>query len=103
VPFVTNWMGEHTHEPLPTAIYGAVLVCAGIAYYILVRVIIRAQGAQSKLRQAIGSDFKGTISPILYIAGIVSALFWRHEIAWAFYAFVALIWLVPDRRIERVV
>ena len=73
VPFVTNWMGEHTHEPLPTAIYGAVLVCAGIAYYILVRVIIRAQGAQSKLKQAIGSDLKGTISPILYVAGIVSA------------------------------
>src|SRR5437870_9460889 len=71
-PFVTNWMGEHTHEPLPTAIYGAVLLSAAIAYTILTRVIIQAQGAQSKLKQAIGSDLKGTISPILYVAGIVS-------------------------------
>ena len=102
VPFVTNWMGEHGQEPLPTAIYGVVLVCAAIAYQILVRVIIRAQGAHSKLKEAVGHDFKGTLSPILYIAGIVSALLWRHEIAWIFYAFVALIWLVPDRRIERV-
>jgi uncharacterized membrane protein len=102
VPFVTNWMGEHGRDPLPTAIYGIVLVCAAIAYQILVRVVIHAQGAHSKLKQAIGNDFKGTISPILYIAGIASAIFWRHEVAWAFYALVALIWLVPDKRIERV-
>ena len=101
VPFVTNWMGEHTTEPLPTAIYGAVMVCAGIAYYILVRVIIHAQGAHSKLKAAVGRDAKGTISPVLYVAGIVSTL-WHHEIAWAIYALVALTWLVPDKRIERV-
>jgi uncharacterized membrane protein len=102
VPFVTNWMGEHSQEPLPTAIYGLVLLCAAIAYYVLVRVIIHAQGVHSKLKEAVGSDVKGMISPILYVAGIVLALFWRHEIAWGFYAFVALMWLVPDRRIERV-
>jgi len=101
VPFVTNWMGEHPHAPLPTAAYGVVMLCAAIGYYILVRVIIHAQGAHSKLHAAVGRDFKGTISPVLYVAAIVSTL-WKHEIAWALYAFVALIWLVPDRRIERV-
>ncbi len=101
VPFVTNWMGEHPHDPLPTAIYGGVLLCAAMAYTILVRVIIHAQGAHSKLKAAVGGDFKGYISLLVYIAGIVSTL-WRHEIAWALYAIVALIWLVPDKRIERV-
>jgi uncharacterized membrane protein len=102
VPFVTNWMGEHPHEPLPTATYGVVMLCAAVAYFILVRVIIHAQGSHSMLRRAVGNDFKGTISPMLYVAGIGSALFWRHEVSWGFYAFVALIWLVPDKRIERV-
>jgi len=102
VPFVTNWMGEHPHEPLPTAIYGAVLLCAAFAYLILTRVIIHAQGAHSKLKQAVGSDLKGIISPMLYVAGIATSLFWRHEVAWVFYALVAMLWLVPDRRIERV-
>jgi uncharacterized membrane protein len=88
VPFVTNWMGEHPHEPLPTATYGVVMLCAAVAYFILVRVIIHAQGSHSMLRRAVGNDFKGTISPMLYVAGIGS--------------FVALIWLVPDKRIERV-
>ena len=101
VPFVTNWMGDQAHAPLPTAVYGGVLLCAAMAYYVLVRVIIQAQGAHSKLKTAVGGDFKGTISPLLYVAGIVSTL-WRHEIAWAIYAFVALMWLVPDKRIERV-
>jgi len=101
VPFVTNWMGEQAHAPLPTAVYGGVLLCAAVAYGILVRVIIHSQGAHSKLRAAVGRDVKGTISPVLYVAGIVSTL-WRHEVAWAIYAFVALLWLVPDKRIERV-
>jgi len=100
-PFVTNWMGEHTHEPLPTAIYGAVLLCAAIAYTILTRVIIQVQGAHSKLKAAIGSDVKGYVSLACYVAAILSTLV-RHEIAWGFYVLVALIWLVPDRRIERV-
>jgi uncharacterized membrane protein len=102
VPFVTNWMGEHHTEPLPTAIYGGVLLCAAIAYLILMRVIIHAQGEHSKLKQAVGADMKGAISPMLYIAGILSAIFWRPEAAWGFYALVAMIWLVPDKRIERV-
>jgi uncharacterized membrane protein len=103
VPFATNWMGEHGHDPLPTAVYGGVLLCAAMAYQILVQVIIRAQGSHSKLRQALGGDAKGNISLCLYIAAVASALWWRHEIAWVLYATVALIWLVPDRRIERVV
>ena len=101
VPFVTSWMGEHPHDPLPTAVYGGVLLCAGIAYSILVRVIIRAQGPHSKLKEAVGGDVKGTISLVFYIAGILSTL-WHHEIGWAIYAFVAMTWLVPDKRIERV-
>jgi len=101
VPFVTNWMGEHPHEPLPTAIYGVVLICAAIAYTILVRTIIHAQGPQSKLKAAVGRDNKGNVSMLLYAVAIATTAV-RHEIAWAFYALVALIWLVPDRRIERV-
>jgi uncharacterized membrane protein len=101
VPFVTNWMGEHGHAPLPTALYGVVLLCAGAAYTILVRVIIHSQGEHSRLRAAIGGDVKGNLSLVFYVAAILST-FVRHEIAWGFYALVALIWLVPDRRIERV-
>ena len=100
VPFVTNWMGEHGHAPLPTALYGVVLLCAALAYTILVRVIVHAQGAHSRLRAAIGNDTKGYISLVLYIVAILATRV-RHEIAWGFYALVALIWLVPDRRIER--
>ncbi len=102
VPFATNWMGEQSSAPLPTAFYGAIMVCAAIAYGILVRVIIHAQGQHSRLREAIGRDAKGLISPILYVAAIASALFWRHELSWILYVTVALVWLVPDKRIERV-
>jgi uncharacterized membrane protein len=100
VPFVTNWMGDHPHEPLPTAVYGGVLLCAATAFTILVRTIIHSQGPHSKLKAAIGGDFKGNVSMVLYVVGILSTLV-RHEIAWAFYILVAMIWLVPDRRIER--
>ena len=102
VPFVTNWMGANGRAALPTAIYGAVLFCAAIGYELLVRVIIHEQGPQSKLKAAIGNDTKGNVSLALYVVGIASTAV-RHEIAWVFYALVALIWLVPDRRIERVV
>jgi TMEM175 potassium channel family protein len=102
VPFATSWMGNHPGESPPTAVYGIVLVCAAIAYSILVRVIIHAQGAHSKLRDAVGNDFKGTISLMVYIVAIASALLWRHEVSWLLYAVVALTWLVPDKRIERV-
>jgi uncharacterized membrane protein len=101
VPFVTNWMGDHPKESLPTALYGIVLVCAGIAFTILVRVIIRSQGRESKLKAAVGRDFKGNISITLYLAAILST-FVEHRIAWVLYATVALIWLVPDKRMERV-
>jgi uncharacterized membrane protein len=100
VPFVTNWMGEHPREALPTALYGGVLLCAGLAYSILVRVIVHAQGAHSRLKAAIGNDMKGNVSLALYVAAILATRV-RHEIAWGFYALVALIWLVPDPRIER--
>ena len=101
VPFATNWMGENPHDPLPTAAYGVVLICAAIAYTILVRVIIHAQGPHSKLLAAVGGDIKGYVSLAIYAASIAVTLV-RHEIAWAGFVLVALIWLVPDKRIERV-
>ena len=101
VPFVTNWMGDHPHDAFPTAFYGIVLLCAAIAFTIVVRTIIHAQGRHSKLKDAIRGDFKGNISMLLYAVGIASTLV-RHEIAWGFYILVAMIWLVPDKRIERV-
>ena len=101
VPVATNWMGDHPHEALPTAVYGGALLCSAIAFEILVRVIIRLQGAGSKLKAAIGSDFKGNISLVMYMMAILSTLV-RHQIAWVLYVAVALMWLVPDRRIERV-
>jgi uncharacterized membrane protein len=99
VPVVTNWMGDRPHDALPTRIYGVVLLCSAIAFLILLRTVIHHQGPKSPLRAAVGRDFKGTISPILYIVAILSTFF-RHEIAWALYVCVALIWLVPDTRIE---
>jgi len=101
VPFVTGWMGENHFAPLPTAVYGVVLLMAAIAFWLLQRLIIRAQGANSLLRRAIGSDWKGKLSPVLYAIAIVSAL-GAPYVAGAIYAGVAVIWLVPDRRIERV-
>ena len=100
VPFVTHLMGDNGHAPLPTALYGVVLLFAGLAYTILVRVIVHAQGQHSRLKAAIGNDTKGYLSLVLYILAILTT-FVRHEVAWGFYALVALIWLVPDRRIER--
>jgi TMEM175 potassium channel family protein len=101
VPFVTGWMGENHFAPLPTAAYGTVLLCAAIAYYILVRTIIAQQGPQSRLAAAVGRDVKGIISPVIYLVAILSSLVYPG-LAQALYALVALIWLVPDRRIERV-
>jgi uncharacterized membrane protein len=99
IPFVTGWMGENHFAPTPSAVYGAVLLAAAIAYYILQSTIIAQQGANSKLRAAIGRDLKGKLSPLIYLAAI--ALAFVHEgIAQALYVFAALIWLVPDRRIE---
>lgn len=99
IPFVTGWMGENHFAPLPTAVYGAVLLAAAIAYYVLQKMIIAQQGRKSKLRAAIGRDFKGKVSPLIYLAAIPLA-FVNQWISDALYVTVALMWLVPDRRIE---
>jgi uncharacterized membrane protein len=99
VPFTTGWMGENHFSALPTAVYGAVLLCAAVAYYILQTTIVRAQGPHSTLARAIGSDAKGKLSPVCYAAAIPLA-FVHQGISDALYVLVALIWLVPDRRIE---
>jgi uncharacterized membrane protein len=99
LPFVTAWMGENHFAPLPTALYGVVLMMAGVAYYILERVIIRSQGAQSKLAAAVGVDAKGKISVVLYAIAIPLA-FVQQLLADSLYVLVALMWLIPDRRIE---
>jgi uncharacterized membrane protein len=99
MPFVTGWMGENHFAPIPTALYGAVLLMSGVAYYILEQAIIRSQGPQSKLKAAVGNDFKGMISVVLYAIAIPLAFV--HQIfADAIYVSVALMWLIPDRRIE---
>lgn len=102
VPFVTAWMGENHFAPTPTAVYGVVLFMAAIAYSILQRVILKKNGPQSLLANAIGTDWKGKISPVLYITAIPCA-FISTWISCAIYAAVAAMWLVPDQRIERVV
>jgi uncharacterized membrane protein len=99
VPFVTGWMGENHFASTPTAIYGAVLLAAGVAYYLLQNAIIADQGADSKLAAAVGKDLKGKISPLLYAIAIPLA-FVREWLSDAIYVTVALIWLVPDPRIE---
>lgn len=99
-PFVTGWMGEHPNDNLPFILYGIDLLMAAIAYTILVRTLIAANGKDSLLAKAIGKDFKGYLSLGLYVCGIVLSYF--NGLAGAtFYIIVALIWLIPDRRIER--
>lgn len=99
ISFATGWMGENHFEPLPTAVYGVTLLAAAIAYVILQNLIITEQGKNSKLAAAIGSDIKGKISLLFYIAAIGLA-FVNHWISNAIYVLVALMWLIPDRRIE---
>ena len=99
VPAATAWMGGNFLAPVPTAVYGVVLLMPAIAYYLLQRAIIRRQGAQSVLAKALGADIKGRISIVLYAAGILAALI-SPLISIAIYVLVAVIWLVPDRRIE---
>jgi uncharacterized membrane protein len=101
IPFATGWMGENHFTPGPAMVYGVVLLMAAIAYWLLQRVIIRAQGSDSLLQKAIGGDWKGKLSPVLYALAIALA-FWQRWISIALYVLVALIWLVPDRRIERI-
>jgi uncharacterized membrane protein len=99
IPFTTGWMGENHFASTPSALYGVVLLMAAIAYWILQGRIIASQGPESLLARAIGNDWKGKLSPILYLAAIPLA-YASHWIAQAIYVAVALIWLVPDRRIE---
>jgi uncharacterized membrane protein len=99
-PFTTGWVGENHLAPTPTAIYGFVLLMAGIAYFILQHTIIAQQGRNSLLAAAIGKDWKGKLSVVLYLVSIPLA-FVRPWIAIGLYALVAILWLVPDRRIER--
>ena len=99
-PFVTGWMGENDFAPTPSAVYGVVLLLAAIAYWILQRTIMAADGPDSKLAQAVGWDWKGKLSPLFYIVAIAST-FGVKWVAQALYVAVALIWLIPDRRIEQ--
>jgi uncharacterized membrane protein len=101
IPFTTGWMGENHFAALPVALYGVNLLCAAIAYYILQQQIIAAQGRSSPLRRAVGSDWKGKLSPVIYVVGIVSAIFWTPFVSEICYVAAALIWLVPDPRIEK--
>ena len=99
-PFATGWMGGSDFARLPTAFYGAVLLLAAIAYYLLQRLIIASQGEHSLLAAAVGRDMKGKISPIIYAAAMPLA-FVSPFVANALFVAVAILWLVPDRRIER--
>jgi uncharacterized membrane protein len=98
-PFATGWMGENHFAPIPSALYGGVLLMAAIAYWLLQQTIIAAQGPQSLLKTAIGGDWKGKLSPLVYVAAMASTFF-AQWIAQVLYVAMALVWLVPDRRIE---
>ena len=100
LPFTTGWMGENHFAPIPTLFYGLNLLLASIAYYILQQVIIRSQGSGSILKKAIGDDWKGKLSPIIYTIALISA-YWTPWLAFTLYGAVAFIWIVPDKRIER--
>jgi uncharacterized membrane protein len=100
LPFATAWMGENHFAPVPTAVYGAVLLAAAIAYWLLQSAIILADGEGSVLRRAVGRDWKGLASPWVYVLGIGLSL-WGSWLGQALYVLMALVWIVPDRRIER--
>jgi uncharacterized membrane protein len=102
VPFVTGWMGENHFAAVPTACYGVVLLMSAIAYYILQRAILAREGKRSLLAAAVGTDYKGKLSPLVYAVAIPLALVYP-QISGALYVLMALIWLVPDPRIARVV
>jgi uncharacterized membrane protein len=100
MPFVTGWMGENGYATIPTALYGAVLLMSGVAYWILERALIVCEGEESVLGKAVGKDRKGSLSVVMYAIAIPLA-FWNRLAAQAIYVLVALIWFIPDRRIER--
>jgi uncharacterized membrane protein len=98
-PFATGWMGENHFSAMPSALYGVVLLMAAIAYWILQQTIIASEGPASVLKSAVGGDWKGKLSPLLYLTGIASTFFVQW-LAQAMYILAALLWLAPDRRIE---
>jgi len=98
-PFTTGWMGENHFAAAPSALYGVILLMASVAYLILQQVIIASQGADSILKTAVGRDWKGKLSAVIYLVAIPTA-FWSQLISQGLYVLVALMWLVPDRRIE---
>jgi TMEM175 potassium channel family protein len=101
IPFTTGWMGENHFAKLPAAAYGIVLLMSGVAYLILQQRIIASQGEDSVLKKAVGADWKGKLSPVLYLLAILLAFVWSW-LSVAIYACVALMWVIPDRRIERI-
>ncbi len=102
IPFATGWMGENHFEPIPVALYGLVLIFCALAYFILIKTLVARQGPHSPLAVAVGKDKKGMISLVIYLLGFILAFFssWLAMLA---YVAVALIWLIPDRRIEKVI
>jgi uncharacterized membrane protein len=100
LPFASGWMGENHFAPIPVALYGVVLLMAGFAYWLLARTIIQADGEDSLLAKAIGKDRKGNASVMLYLVAI-PVTFFNEWVAAALYVGVALMWLIPDRRIEK--
>lgn len=101
IPFATAWLGQNVTAAIPTALYGVAMLMAALAWNILQITIIRAQGTNSAIAKAIGRDIKGKISPVLYVAGVLLA-FVNSIISDALYILVAMLWLIPDRRVERV-
>jgi uncharacterized membrane protein len=101
IPFATGWMGENHISAAPVALYGVILMMAAVAYFILQNLIIALQGKDSLLKKAIGTDWKGKLSIVIYGIAIPMA-FWKQEISISLYVFTALLWLVPDRRIAHV-
>jgi uncharacterized membrane protein len=102
IPVTTAWMSQNHSAAAPSVLYGADLLMAAIAYFILEQMIIASQGDESLLGRAVGRDLKGKLSPVLYLSAILAA-FWSPPVSQAIYLLVALMWLIPDRRIERVV
>lgn len=100
IPFASGWVGENHFDSAPAALYGVVLLMAAIAYFILQQQIIATQGEDSLLKKAVGTDWKGKLSPITYATAIPLA-FWYPLLSMALYVAMALIWLIPDRRIEK--
>lgn len=100
-PFVTAWMGENHFQSIPSALYGGVLLMAALAYVVLQTLIVRLEGPDSTLARAIGSDLKGKLSAVLYLVAIALSLWSKPWVAACIYAGIALIWLVPDRRMEK--